>query len=322
MRTLSSLLATVLLLFASSLAADNPSLRQTMSLPPGVTARFTAVSPTGKLVAAACSDAKIRVWDVASGALRNTLDLDDGRLNVLQFSPDGELLTGGTWSGMLRVWDSSGALQREFKEAARINAIAVTTDRTVIAISVAEQPIEIRNLGTGKLLASLPATFSDSSALAFSRDGQWLASADADTEIRIFDARRLQLHARVTDLLLEPMAVKFSADGRQLFAGGADGVLTLIDSSTGKITKAFPKQPDVLSAICVSADGRSIATAYFNANDPSKPTPVQLWDRSTSWLRSTIPTPASGFTGGDFVSDGTLLLTSSSDKQLQVWATR
>jgi WD40 repeat protein len=322
MKTLSSLLATALLLFASSLAAETLSLRQTISLPSGMTVHFTAVSPTGKLVAAACGDAKIRVWDVASGALKNTLDLNGEKLNVVQFSPDGELLAGGTWSGTLRVWDSSGALQHEVKEHARVTAVAISTDKTVIAISAAEQPIEVRDLGTGKRLASLPATFSDSLALAFSRDGQWLASADSDTEIRIFDAHRLALTSRVTDLLLEPMAVRFSPDGSHLLVGGADGAITMIESRTGKIVKTFPKQPDVLFAICVSPDGKSIATAYFNANDPSKPTPVQLWDTSASSLRSTIPPPDSGFNGGDFVSDGTLLLTSSSEKELKVWAAR
>lgn len=211
-----SSLAAVLLLVASASAADRPILRQTVSLPPAVTVRFSALSPTGKLVAAACSDNKIRLWDVTTGSLNSTLDLNGERPTSVQFSRGGELLAGGGERGTLRLWNSSGALQHDYKLPAEIADVAFSPDLSTIAVAPLEFPIEVRAVADGKLLASFPATFSGSAALAFSADGHWLASADSDTEIRIIDARTLALHARVTDLLLEPLAITFSHDGTRV----------------------------------------------------------------------------------------------------------
>ncbi len=323
MRSSSLHLIAVLTLTISSLAADTPALRQTFSLPSGVSVSFTAVSPNGQRVAAACKDANIRVWDVSSPSPKSTLDLNGEHLVVLSFSPDSSLLAAGSANGTLRIWDASGALQHELKLPAEIDAIAFSPDGTHIAVAPNGLPVEIRDLATNKLLASLPATFSGAAALAFSRDGRWLASADTDTEIRIFDARTLALHVRVTDLLLEPFALSFSPDGTRLMAGGADGVVTIIESDSGKIVKAFPKQAgNVIFGLCVAPDGKSVVAIYFNPDHITAPGRVLVWDTPTGLLRHTLTSNDAGFNGGDYARDGTLLLTSSSEKELKLWAAR
>jgi WD40 repeat protein len=304
----------------SALAADTPTLRQTISLPSGVSTRFAAISPNSRRIAAACSDSKIRVWDVPSGSLLITLDLNGERPNVLRFSPDSNLIAAGSTDGMLRLWDSSGALRDDLKFATEIDALAFSPDSARIAVAPNGLPIEVRDLGTNRVFASLPATFSGSASIAFSRDGRWFASADTDTEIRIFDARDFTLHSRVTDLLLEPLALTFSPDGNRIMAGGADGVVSLIETDTGKIVKTFPKQADVLLALCSSPDGKSLAATYFNPDQVSAPSRVLIWDALSGSLRSTVPPAGSGFNGGDYTQDGTLLLTSNSEKELQIWA--
>src|SRR5579885_3072528 len=164
-------LATVLLLCSALWAADAPTLRQIMALPSGVRVNFVALSPAGNLVAAICSDHQIRLWDGASGALKATLNLGGENPTVVQFSPGGELLGGGGWHGNLRVWNSSGALQHEYKFPARIDALAFAPKLDTIAVAPSELPLEVRTLAEGKLLAWFPANFSGSIAIAFSPDG-------------------------------------------------------------------------------------------------------------------------------------------------------
>lgn len=315
-----SSLAAVLLLISSALAADTPVLRQTISLPANVTISHTAVSPTGKLVAAACGDSKVRLWDVESGSLKSTLDLNGERPTIIQFSLGGEFLAAGGEGGTVRVWDASGALLHEYKVPAEVDSLALAPDLATIAIAPLERPIEVRSVVDGKLLASFPATFSGSAAVAYSPDGRWLASTDADTEIRIIDALSLTLHARLTDFLLEQFAIAFSSDSAHVITGGANGIVSLIDANSGKIAKAFPKRPAVIFGLCAAPDGRSITSVYVNADDLTAPVRVFIWDTSSGSLRRTIPAADSGFNGGNYTLSNTLLLTSGSEKELKIWA--
>jgi WD40 repeat protein len=109
------------------------------------------------------------------------------------------------------------------------------------------------------------APFSGTSALAFSPDGHWLATADGDTSIRLYDARTGRLRNSVDDLLLESFAIVFSTDGKYILTGGADKVINVIDASNGKVLRALAKQDDALLDLRQSRDGKLLAAAYVNA---------------------------------------------------------
>jgi DNA-binding beta-propeller fold protein YncE len=315
-----SLFVAALALVASSLAAEKPTLRQTIALAPALKLGKVAISPSGKQIAAATRDNKILLWDVASGTLKNTLDLNGERPAALQFASAGELLAAGGEKGTLRVWDSSGSLKREYKLPAEIDALAFAPDHSSIAVAPLERPVEVLSLADGKLLASLPASFGGSASVAFSPDGRWLATADVDTEVRIIDAHSFVVHNRFTDFALEPFALRFSSDSTQVVVGGADGIISIIDVNTAKTARTFPKQSDVIFALCTSPDGRSVAGAYFDPNQITAPGRTLVWDISSGSSRTVIS--ETGFNGGDYLDDNTLLLTSGSEKELKVWAVR
>ncbi|MDA1055325.1 MAG: protein kinase, partial [Planctomycetota bacterium] len=58
--------------------------------------RCAAISPDGKLLAAASEKYEVLVWEIASGRLMHTLDGHDGKVNAIAFSPDGEMLAAGS----------------------------------------------------------------------------------------------------------------------------------------------------------------------------------------------------------------------------------
>ena len=160
------------------------------------------------------------------------------------------------------------------------------------------------------------------SALAFSPDSRWLATADGDTNIRSYDARTGNLRSTTEDLLLEAFAIAYSNDGKHILAGGADGAISVIDSSSGKVLRSFPKQEDVLFDLRLSRDGKHLAAAYFNAADPSRPAPVLIWDLVTQLPRTLVLAPEAVPNGGEFLLDGRLLMTSGSEHELRVWSIR
>lgn len=61
--------------------------------------------PDGTLLAGACNDALVRVWDAESGALRRTLEGHGHTATDVAFSHGGAWLASVGWDGTLRLWD-------------------------------------------------------------------------------------------------------------------------------------------------------------------------------------------------------------------------
>jgi WD40 repeat protein len=249
------------------------------------------------------------------------LDLAGEKLTTARFSDNGELLALGGAGGRVRIWElPSATIKLEFKSPNQISALAISADRKLLAAAPLEEAVEVRDLSSAKQVAKMRAPFSGTSALAFSPDGRWLATADGDTSIRLYDARTGMLRNSTDDLLLESFAIVFSTDGKYLLTGGADKVINIIDASNGKVLRALAKQDDALLDLRQSRDGKRLAAAYVNADDPSKPAPVLIWDLETRSPRTRILEPGVVPNGGEFLLDGRLLMTSGSEKELKIWS--
>jgi WD40 repeat protein len=68
-------------------------------------------SPDGKMLAAACEDRGIYLWDAATGELLTVLTGHEATPRRLAFTPDGRELASGDDAGIVRIWDL--AAQRE-----------------------------------------------------------------------------------------------------------------------------------------------------------------------------------------------------------------
>ncbi|MBI3726446.1 hypothetical protein HY251_21190, partial [bacterium] len=140
-----------------------------------------AVSPDGKLAltggGGAHSDSQVKLWEIASGKLVRTLDLDEtaGRDGVfsLAFSPDGKR---GLVSGLaLELWDvESGKCLWSLKRASGAGAAAVFSPDGKIVVEGGESAISLHDAETRKVLDRVDLTTSHDHlrALVFAPDGR------------------------------------------------------------------------------------------------------------------------------------------------------
>lgn len=311
------------LLFSSSLFAENLKLLKSLTVPPNGAATSAAVSPKGNFIAAACQDGQLRVWTFPAGELRQVFDLQDQRITGTWFSADGSLLAAGGDRGGVKIWSlPSGKLKSELKTGAHVEALAISPDHNFVAVAPQEAPAQLWDLSIGRIIADLTPKFAGSAALAFSPDGKWLASADEDTVIRIYEGNTGAPRGSSDELLLETFAIAFSSDSKTLYAGGADKTISAIDVASGKVIKAFPRQSFVVGALEASADGKSLAAAYFDEKSFNNPAPVMIWDLASQSVRTTILQPGVKPIGGGFLPDGRLILTSAAEGKLEVWAAK
>jgi WD40 repeat protein len=180
------------------------------------------------------------------------------------------------------------------------------------------EPVEVFHLGSGKKLYSLERTVGGTDGIAFSRDSSMIATADADTQVRIYDVSNGKLIARNTDLLLEPFALEFGLDRKRLFVGGADKVVNVIDSSTGKLIRRLAKVDEPIAFLQLSPDGHHLACGLLNATGMNQPAPVLVWNtesgnKQLEWLPPRVPL------GGSWTRDGRMFAVTAESDTLRFW---
>ena len=113
-------------------------------------------------------------------------------------------------------------------------------------------------------------------AAEFSPDGQRIATAGADGQIRIYDLASRHLlsvpdvgPAHAGDI----NSLTFSHDGCVLVSGGDDGYVRIWNGATGHLIKDVPTDGQEIHAVCdvaYSPDGAILAAcAYFDGRRPT-----------------------------------------------------
>jgi WD40 repeat protein len=321
-----SKIAVFLLLYSMPMTALAQSARQekTITLPAGVSVDIAsaAVSPTGNLVAAICSDNMLRVWSAQSGELVRSLKANPGAHSAVQFSGDGRLLAVAYEivayeKGTIQVFDvDSWRLEQELTSVP-LYAVIFSPDSRRLS-NTGDLGTEIWDLKAQKNVASVSPPLGGSVALSFSPDGRWVATADQDTFVRVYDANTGNLHSTVQGSLLEPTAVAFAAGGKSLVVGHVDKTVSIVDPDAGKVIRVLPKQPGLIWSIDVAANGKRAVIAY-NSSVFSDIHHLTLWDLDKGTVLADFQKPGVTITGGAFAGDHYLFVAAAGN-QLTLWS--
>ncbi|KAG4428234.1 hypothetical protein IFR05_016284, partial [Cadophora sp. M221] len=119
------------------------------------------------------------------------------------------------------------------------------------------------------------------SAVAFSPDGQRIASGSSDMTIKLWDATTGDLIKTLAGHSDWVRAVAFSPDGQRIASGSDDKTIKLWDATTGDLMKTLAGHSDWVSAVAFSPDGQRIASG---SDDKT----IKLWDVTKSLKISKI----------------------------------
>jgi WD40 repeat protein len=236
-----------------------------------------AFHPDGKHMASRSADRTVKVWDLtATGEAVFTEPCDAvrkfGTAYTVAFSFDGRLLAAGT-DGVVKVWDWKDGQLLHSLPGDKIHPIPVAFSRDGrLATGTFRQNLRLWDPGTGTLLRTVDAHHGEPvSGLAFSPDGELLASASFDRTAKLSNSRTGEV-LRSFDLHTGNVeCVAFSPQGRRLASGGEDKTVRVWDTTTGREVLGLRGHTDRCGCVAFSPDGRRLVSASSDRT-------IRVWD--------------------------------------------
>ena len=207
-------------------------------------------------------------------------EYQDGKVYSVAFSPDGELVAGGTYLEA-RLWDvSEGTLVGSVKYRDIVGELAFSPDGLLLGAGQTTHGVQLSRVADGD---ELRLHGGHNNRLAFSPEGETLATGNRDGVVwvwRVEDGEQLaELEPPIDDWGLTGswiLALAFSPDGEILAAGHGEGTVYLWRVSDGRLLQTLESQTRFCRAnsLAFSPDGQLLAVAGARAEGEDV---VRLW---------------------------------------------
>jgi len=206
--------------------------------------------------------------DIKTGQEIRTYGPANSLLNTAQLSPDGRLgVTTSESEPFAQVWDIATG-QEVFQLisstiTSTLRAATFSPDGKFIATVGREGQINLWGAQNGQFIRAFLGATGPIWSVAFSPDGQWLATG-GDTTVQIWEVPTGQLVTLLNGHTSPVKSIVFSSDSQKVLTGGDDTTLRLWSRSTGETLQVFKGHTGGINTVLFAPDGLSVLSAGYD----------------------------------------------------------
>ncbi len=149
-------------------------------------------------------------------------------------------------------------------------------------------------------------------SVAFSPDGNTVASGSDDGTVRLWNASTGALVRTLTGHTDYVRSVAFSPDGNTVASGSDDKTVRLWNASTGALVRTLTGHTSYVFSVAFSPDGNTVASGSLDGT-------VRLWNASTGALVRTLAGHTDWVRSVAFSPDGNTIASGSDDGTIVLW---
>lgn len=238
----------------------------------------------------------------------------------LQWSSDGTMLVWNYHTGHCIFWDLQQDTTRYLSDkeyrTTSIFVVALSPDGTQFAtVPYYETSIKLWDVSSGQFLGVLRGHEGAVVSIAYSPDGELLASVSQDMTVRLWrlsDGLCIHVLHGHTD---EVWSVGFSPNGSLLVSGSRDTTVKIWQVSDGTLVHTLEGHEDAVTSVSFSPDGDHVVSG-------SADTMMRAWRATVGDMLHTIDGHESTVWKVGFSPDGQLVVSASQDGTIKLWRAR
>jgi serine/threonine protein kinase len=234
-----------------------------------------AWSPDGNMLASAGNDGTIQIWDPLTANLILTYREHNQPVLALDWSPDGKRIASASEDQTVQIWDTitGQALHIHHTHGPRTLTLDWSPDGRSIASGGEDKLVHVWSLQREKVnfftswlfhsrgQFTYRGHFGRVNALAWSPNGQRIASVGSDKTLQVWDSvtgKKYFIHRNPSSTIT---CVAWSYDGRYLATGANDKLVQVWDTVTRNSVATYAGHTGYITSVSWSPDGKQLVSA-------------------------------------------------------------